>query len=80
MSDRIKCCVPFCGRSEKAAKLAAKGHNEWICEPHYKAVPKRLKDKRRANRRRQRPNAAGIDGWLWRECKRVAIEAAGGIG
>lgn len=84
MSDRITCCVPFC-RGTRGLRKADAGimPEEWICSKHWKLVPARLKRLRSAARRVGRKGQAErtykIDGWLWRECKRAAIEAAGGL-
>ena len=34
MDDRLKCCVPFCRRTTK------QDCGEWICGPHWRAVPR----------------------------------------
>ncbi|WP_137136636.1 hypothetical protein [Rhizobium sp. FKY42] len=37
MSERVACCVPFCRRTTKH------DCSEWICGPHWMAVPSRLR-------------------------------------
>lgn len=37
MTGRLSCCVPFCRRTRKA------DCSEWICGPHWMAVPARLR-------------------------------------
>lgn len=85
MTTRIHCCVPFCRATRGDRKVSPVAQiSEWICARHWKAVPARLKRRRAAARRLARKGqterAAWLDAWLWRECKRAAIEAAGGIG
>ncbi|MDR6953843.1 hypothetical protein J2X65_003206 [Ancylobacter sp. 3268] len=84
----IGCCIPFCRASRgdrKGDPLTA--HMEWICSRHWRAVPRRLKQRRASLRRMeartsdaarlQRIHAA--DARAWSACKRAATEAAGGI-
>ena len=35
MDDRLKCCVPFCRRTTRG-----QDYGEWICGPHWRAVPR----------------------------------------
>lgn len=37
MTDRLKCCVPFCKAS------TGRPFDEWICSRHWRAVPKSTK-------------------------------------
>ena len=84
MKDRIPCCVPFCRRTTRR-RPEWTGEVEWICGPHWKAVPRDLKLNVSRWRRRLRADpgsakAAFRFDMAWRRCRRVAIEAAGGIG
>jgi hypothetical protein len=40
MSDRLGCCVPFCRRTTK------RDCSEWVCGPHWAAVPTLLKKRK----------------------------------
>lgn len=51
MTHRIRCCVPFCRRTIDPAKLEV-GHTEWICEKHWRTVPRAIKQRRRQVKRR----------------------------
>lgn len=81
---RLSCCVPHCTHT-RGLRKADSGlmPEEWICELHWRAVPKRLKRLRSAARRMARRGEERrgllIDRWLWRECKRAAIEHAVGL-
>lgn len=56
MTDRTPCCVPFCRRSCKGQ------WSDWICGPHWMAVPARVRRiKYRAFRRYRR--RFGDNGW-----------------
>lgn len=46
-NTRLSCCIPFCRRTTKAEY----GFHEWICGPHWRMVPARLKARRRLARR-----------------------------
>jgi hypothetical protein len=63
--------VPFCHHTTGKHH----GAQEWICAEHWRAVPKRLRQKHRLAERKQ----SKAKFWTWRECKRAAIEAAGGL-
>ena len=83
--SRIPCCVPFCARSTAAARLDAKGHDEWLCRDHWRLVGRRTKVLVRGyGRRIDRGTADAMDRMLlgkwWQQAKAEAIEAAGGIG
>lgn len=39
MTDRLACCVPFCRHTRKGDGT----FNEWVCGPHWMAVPARLR-------------------------------------
>lgn len=73
MAERLRCCVPFCRRTTGRYEPPT----EWICADHYKLVPAKLKRLRTKALRTRR--IGQLDSWLWREVKRRAIEAAGGI-
>lgn len=80
---RTPCCVPFCRRTTATDKLAARGHDEWLCSVHWSAVPARLRRLKATITRRMRrcPTEARARALalLWYRCKRAAIESAGGI-
>lgn len=60
MSDRLKCCVPFCRRTADAAKF--KGCNEIICGKHGRMAPT-LRLRYRKMFRRYRKNLGGLEYW-----------------
>ena len=68
---RHLCEVPFCRRTTGKHPDA----KQWICAEHWRLVPKRLK--RLHNAALRKKSTAQI--WTWRECKKTAIEIAGGI-
>lgn len=74
---RIRCCVPFCGRT----KANDGTFDEWICQVHWQPVPRVMKRAYARIKREVRhgapwgPRAARI----WCRVKRAAIEAAAGI-
>ncbi len=85
---RIGCLVPFC----RATRGDHKGDRpltdgcEWICERHYRMIPRALKRRRAALRRlagradeARRARINRLDHILWQRAKRIATEAAGGI-
>lgn len=77
--DRVHCQVIGCRRTKKREWL---GH-EWLCGDHWRLVSPRIK-RLRAKVRRQLKRGRNsvldrIDGYLWREAKRQAIERAMGI-
>lgn len=80
---RTPCCVPFCRRTKATEQLAARGHDEWICADHWRAVPAGLRHLKAAISRRMRrsPTHARAHALarVWGQCKRAAIEAAGGL-
>jgi len=84
---RAACCAPFCRRTTDAAKLAAKGHTEWLCQVHWSFVPPSLKRRRAKLRRMAKHTMDGgrlgridaADAVLWERCKALAIERAGGV-
>lgn len=77
---RIMCCVPGCRRT-----LVDNGKfNEWICQKHWSAVPRR--DRKVYNRRKRiiiqgclSVTFGAASDRLWNRCKREAIERAVGI-
>ncbi len=94
MTDRLSCCVPFCGRTTKP------DCSEWICGPHWMAVSPRLRRRKyrlfRVYKRRfgnngfwaypagspDRLQAVKLDrlcSKAWERCKQAAIETAVGI-
>lgn len=81
---RIACCVPGCRatRGDRKGDPLSDGM-EWICSRHWATVPTKLKRWRaaakRLKRRGQVDRAWRINRWLWRECKRAAIERAMGL-
>lgn len=79
---RIRCVVPFCGRTTAAAKLAP--DDEWICCNHWPLIPANVKRAYRRCCRRYKAKPTHLlwkcRGMLWRRCKRAAIEGAAGIG
>lgn len=80
---RTPCCVPFCRRTTATDKLAARGHDEWLCSEHWGAVPSGLRRLKAtiARRMRRSPTEARARALvrLWSRCMRAAIESAGGI-
>lgn len=94
MSERVRCCVPFCGRTRKP------GCNEWICSGHWANVPRRLRRRKFLFERRYR-KLFGNNAWhiypggspdrimavrldrlcdlAWQRCKKAAIEGAAGL-
>lgn len=52
-ADRLCCCVPFCRwtRGQRKGKPPIRPDEEWICGPHWAAVPARLKHRKRLHRR-----------------------------
>lgn len=80
---RIGCCIPFCRRTRKNPGADGIYATEWICGPHWIAVPK---ERRRVYGRLKRAwrrfhfEADGIrSARIWLRLKRQAIEAAVGI-
>lgn len=69
--ERLRCSVPFCGRT------TGEPFTEWVCGNHWRLVPKRLRRLYALAKRRRKPSHV-LD-WLWQRCKVSAIEAAGGI-
>ena len=45
MTDRIRCCVPYCGRT--AAREKFPNCEEIICGKHWRMAPKRLRLRKR---------------------------------
>lgn len=41
MIQRIRCCIPGC----KKEKTVRKPLSDWICEPHWKFVPYKLRNR-----------------------------------
>ena len=83
---RIRCCVPFCGRTTKDNGLI----REWICGPHWRPTPKRwrlrkarvLRIRKAAVLRVDEPSrlrAEAAERRLWQKLKAAAIESAVGI-
>jgi hypothetical protein len=88
MTGRISCIAPFCNRTRGDRK----GHPiisgmEWLCQDHWRLVPRSLKARRAKLRRMEKrtSDAARLhridvaDRVLWERCKRQAIERAAGI-
>ncbi|WP_262027630.1 hypothetical protein [Microvirga sp. Mcv34] len=75
MTERVRCCVPFCRRTIAAEKL--KPWNEWICGKHWSAVPK-IERREYSWTKRRIPNSDATS-VQWERLKAVAIEAAAGI-
>jgi hypothetical protein len=77
MTGRLPCCVPFCRstRGDRKGCPIVPGM-EWLCSRHWALVPRRLKRLRSLAKRRHRD---ALDDLLWARCKRIAIEAAGGL-
>jgi len=48
---RLNCCVPFCRRTRGIRKGETELPSEWICGPHWAAVPKSVKRRKRLNAR-----------------------------
>lgn len=76
---RVRCCVPFCRRTTKP------DCDEWICGPHWKAVPKSARRVFFRVKRLLRQSPHDDRAWarhnaIWQRVKRHAIERAMGIG
>jgi hypothetical protein len=74
----IQCCVPGCDhtRGNRKNDPLARGMT-WLCDEHWRLVPRRMKAIRtRARRRGATPEALAR---LWRRLTRAAIERALGI-
>jgi hypothetical protein len=74
VSDRVRCVVPFCGRTTKPGDF-----NEWICAKHWPNVDRRTKWLHRAIKRKARrfgwtDELAGMAARVWIKAKRQAIE------
>ena len=85
-SDRIPCCVPFCGRTLSRKRFP--WAHEVICGPHYRGASKILRLRharlrRKLNRLTTLDKAYGrlvdLDWRLWERIKRQAIERAAGV-
>jgi hypothetical protein len=79
MTERLRCCVPFCNRSQKRGK-----HTEWICGKHWSVVPRNYRALYTKVKRRLKKNPDDERRWnqadrVWEACKRKAIELAAGI-
>lgn len=46
MKNRLGCCAPFCRRTVARDKLRA-DNDEWLCQIHWKLVPKALKRRKK---------------------------------
>lgn len=68
-----QCIVPFCNHKRKCEDP----HSEWICGEHWRLVPRRLKRLKRRAKAKHKPEA--VQWFIWRMCKKTAIERAGGI-
>lgn len=86
MTDlRMTCVVPGCRRTRGRHKgePPIEPGMEWICGPHWKLVPRRIKAiRQRAARRAKRlgtHNSYMALNRLWRRCVMAAIERAAGI-
>lgn len=76
MTERIRCSVPFCGRTTKRPCAA------WVCGDHWKLVPRKeravlARAKRKMRRKGLEWNEAADR--IWERCKRIAIERAVGL-
>lgn len=86
---RIPCVVPFCRRTkadDSDGVLVDGGwlpFDEWICGAHWRLIAPRLRKRHAAAKRRLRAQrdarTARLMQWLWRRCRRQAIERAGGL-
>lgn len=78
MTERLRCCVPFCRRTTKQAEFP-----EWICGDHWCLLPKQRRRAygRHVKRwRRYGPTHYGIAAnRIWNRLKAMAIERAAGI-
>jgi hypothetical protein len=78
MSDRLRCCVPFCRRTHKPGQWA-----EWMCQKHWVLIrAERRRVYRRLERRwhRYRDETLLERGHrLWSVIRREAIERAAGL-
>ncbi|MGO1078317.1 hypothetical protein [Inquilinus sp. CA228] len=54
MTGRLACLVPFCRRTRgvRSGEPPIRPGEEWVCGPHWKLVPGRLKASRRRAKRR----------------------------
>ena len=67
MTDRISCCVPYCRRT--VAKDRIDPHNEWLCQKHWRLVPRAVKAKKRlADRIWNRANNRFLANYTAQEC------------
>jgi hypothetical protein len=89
MTTRCRCLVPFCKRTRgprKGDRFAITDTFQWICGPHFKAVPASLR-RRRARITRMMARASGerqrrlddLDRRMWDRIREAAIERAGGL-
>lgn len=75
--DRIPCSCPGCRRTVCACSLPD-GNTEWICGPHWGAVPRRMRNTYTRVKRRWRAGRADVSAVdrIWARCKRAAIDEA----
>lgn len=83
MTDRIGCCIPFCRRTRKNPGRDGRYASEWICGPHWQAVPKQRRRVygriKRAWRRFHHEEDGVRADRIWTRLKHQAIEAAAGL-
>lgn len=75
---RIRCEVPFCRRTrgDRKGDIITET-TEWVCGPHWTAVPKTMR--RAYSRARRRNHNPAVLSRLWTRVKREAIERAVGV-
>lgn len=81
MSPRLTCCVLFCRRTRGSTKgdplPADLTGYEWVCGPHWRAIPAR---RRRAwSKRRKAAMSPPAFDRIWARLKAQACAAAGGL-
>lgn len=74
MMVRLTCCVPFCRRTYRNDE----GFAEWICAPHWRAVPLRYRRFRRKARNaydaaQARCDAIGAEGYEYAKANDACI-------
>ena len=78
--ERLTCACPGCRRTIARWRLRVPSDTEWVCQKHWRAVPKHLRKrysriKRRWNKH-QEPKAGRLAVLLWRQCRDRAIAEA----
>jgi len=81
-AERIRCCVPFCGRTFSREKVGFP--REIICGKHFRAIGPRTKQQYRGINRKLKKwpddeRLFRLHDLNWRRAKRQAIEAAAGL-